>query len=37
VEELPTVYDDSEVESVAVSRGHGSVEDTEPPEEHGHS
>jgi hypothetical protein len=37
VEELPTVYDDSEVESVAVSRGHGSVEDTDPPEEHGHS
>jgi hypothetical protein len=37
VEELPTVYDDSEVESVAVSRGHGSVEATEPPEEHGHS
>jgi hypothetical protein len=37
VEELPTVYDDSEVESVAVSRGHGSVEAAEPPEEHGHS
>src|SRR5690242_10323753 len=30
VEELPTVYDDSEVESVAVSRGHGSVEESEP-------
>jgi hypothetical protein len=37
VEELPTVYDDSEVESVAVSRGHGSVEETEPPEQYGHS
>ena len=37
VEELPTVYDDSEVESVAVSRGHGSVEDEEPAEDYGHS
>ena len=37
VTELPTVYDDSEVESVAVSRGHGSVEDEEPAEEYGHS
>jgi hypothetical protein len=37
VEELPTVYDDSEVEAVAVSRPHGSVEATEPAEEYGHS
>ena len=37
VEELPTVYDDSEVESVAVSRGHGSVESGEPAEDYGHS
>jgi hypothetical protein len=37
VEELPTIYDDSEVESVAVSRGHGSVEDEEPAEDYGHS
>jgi hypothetical protein len=37
VEELPTVYDDSEVESVAVSRGHGSVESSEPEEAYGHS
>jgi hypothetical protein len=36
VEELPTVYDDSEVESVAVSRAPGSVEATEPPEPYGH-
>ncbi|WP_229715924.1 DUF3027 domain-containing protein [Mangrovihabitans endophyticus] len=37
VEELPTVYDDSEVESVAVSRAHGSVEAGEPEEGYGHS
>lgn len=37
VEELPTVYDDSEVESVAVSRAPGSVEEGEPAEDYGHS
>jgi hypothetical protein len=37
VEELPTVYDDSEVESVAVSRAPGSVEENEPAEDYGHS
>jgi hypothetical protein len=37
VEELPTVYDDSEVESVAVSRAPGSVESSEPAEDYGHS
>jgi hypothetical protein len=37
VEELPTIYDDTEVEAVAVSRGHGSVESTEPAEDYGHS
>jgi hypothetical protein len=37
VEELPTVYDDSEVEAVAVSRAHGSVEAGEPAEPYGHS
>jgi hypothetical protein len=37
VEELPTIYDDSELESVAVSRPHGSVESGEPAEEYGHS
>lgn len=37
VEELPTVYDDSEVEAVAVSRAPGSVEATEPAEDYGHS
>jgi hypothetical protein len=36
VEELPTVYDDSEVESVAVSRAAGSVEESEPAEPYGH-
>ena len=36
VEELPTVYDDSEVESVEVSRAPGSVEDAEPAEPYGH-
>jgi Protein of unknown function (DUF3027) len=37
VEELPTVYDDSEVEAVAVSRAPGSVEPSEPAEDYGHS
>lgn len=36
VEELPTVYDDSEVEQVAVSRAPGSVESAEPAEPYGH-
>ena len=36
VEELPTVYDDSEVDAVAVSRGAGSVETGEPAEPYGH-
>jgi Protein of unknown function (DUF3027) len=36
VEELPTVYDDSEVESVAVSRAPGSVADAEAAEPYGH-
>jgi hypothetical protein len=36
VDELPTVYDDSEVDPVAVSRGHGSVDGTEPAEPYGH-
>lgn len=37
VEELPTVYDDSEVEPVAVSRSAGSVaDDEEPAESYGH-
>ncbi|WP_173083823.1 DUF3027 domain-containing protein [Phytohabitans rumicis] len=36
VDELSTVYDDSEVESVAVSRAPGSVESTEPGEPYGH-
>jgi hypothetical protein len=36
VEELPTVFDDSEVESVEVSRAPGSVEDAEPAEPYGH-
>jgi hypothetical protein len=37
VEELPTIYDDSEVEPVSVSRAAGSVETGEPPEPYGHS
>ncbi len=37
VDELPTVYDDSAVESVAVSRAPGSVEAAEPAEPYGHS
>jgi hypothetical protein len=36
VDELPTVYDDSELESVAVSRAPGSVDDAEPAEPYGH-
>jgi hypothetical protein len=36
VTELPTVYDDSELEPVTVSRAHGSVEDGEPSEPYGH-
>jgi hypothetical protein len=36
VDELPTVYDDSEVDAVAVSRGYGSVDGTEPAEPYGH-
>ncbi|MFB9237100.1 DUF3027 domain-containing protein [Plantactinospora siamensis] len=37
VDELPTVYDDSAVEAVAVSRAAGSVEAGEPAEQYGHS
>jgi hypothetical protein len=36
VEELPTVYDDSEVEAVSVSRAPGSVEGGEAAEPYGH-
>jgi hypothetical protein len=36
VEELPTVFDDSEVETVAVGRAAGSVTDGEPAESYGH-
>jgi hypothetical protein len=36
VDELPTVYDDSEVEAVAVSRAPGSVDADEPAEPYGH-
>jgi hypothetical protein len=36
VDELPTVYDDSEVEAITVSRAPGSVESGEPPEPYGH-
>jgi hypothetical protein len=36
VDELPTVYDDSEVEAVSVSRAAGSVGAGEPPEPYGH-
>nr|WP_229789371.1 DUF3027 domain-containing protein [Pilimelia terevasa] len=36
VEELPTVYDDGELESVEVSRAAGSVADDEPAEPYGH-
>lgn len=37
VEELPTVYDDSAVEAMSVSRAPGSVEAAEPAEPYGHS
>lgn len=36
VEELPTVFDDSEVEAVAVSRAPGSVDEAGPAEPYGH-
>ena len=36
VEELATVYDDSEVDPVSISRGAGSVDDAEPAEPYGH-
>ena len=36
VDELPTIYDDSEVEAMAVSRAPGSVETGEPAEPYGH-
>ena len=36
VEELPTVFDDGEVESVPVGRSGGSVTDGEPAESYGH-
>ena len=37
VEELPTVYDDGDLEPVVVSRSAGSVADDEPAESYGHS
>jgi hypothetical protein len=37
VEELPTVFDDGEVEAVPVGRSGGSVTDGEPAESYGHS
>ncbi|HEU4425474.1 MAG TPA: DUF3027 domain-containing protein [Pilimelia sp.] len=36
IEELPTVYDDSELEAVSVSRAPGSVDTGEPAEPYGH-
>ena len=36
VDELPTVYDDTEVDPIAVSRGAGSVDEAEPAEPYGH-
>jgi Protein of unknown function (DUF3027) len=36
VEELPTVYDDTEVEPVIVARSVGSVPDADPAESYGH-
>jgi hypothetical protein len=36
VDELPTIYDDSEVEAMAVSRAPGSVGEAEPAEPYGH-
>ncbi|MEV4626708.1 DUF3027 domain-containing protein [Micromonospora sp. NPDC049523] len=37
VDELPTIYDDNEVEAVSVSRAAGSVASEEPAEPYGHS
>jgi hypothetical protein len=37
VDELPTIYDDSAVEAMSVSRAPGSVEAAEPAEPYGHS
>ncbi|WP_446212427.1 DUF3027 domain-containing protein [Micromonospora sp. IBSANI012] len=37
VDEMPTVYDDSAVEAMSVSRAPGSVETAEPAEPYGHS
>ncbi len=37
VEELPTIYDDGEVEEMTVSRAPGSVETAQPDEGYGHS
>ncbi|MEV0809874.1 DUF3027 domain-containing protein [Micromonospora sp. NPDC050200] len=37
VDEMPTVYDDSAVEAMSVSRAPGSVESAEPAEPYGHS
>ncbi|MEU5786206.1 DUF3027 domain-containing protein [Micromonospora purpureochromogenes] len=37
VEEMPTIYDDSAVEAMSVSRAPGSVESAEPAEPYGHS
>jgi hypothetical protein len=37
VEELPTIYDDGEIEAIAVSRSAGSVSADEPEEPYGHS
>jgi hypothetical protein len=37
VEELPTVYDDGEVETIVVSQSAGSVSGEEPAESYGHS
>jgi hypothetical protein len=37
VDELPTVYDDAEVEEITVSRAPGSVDDGQPTEPYGHS
>jgi hypothetical protein len=36
VEELPTVYDDNQVETIAVGRSAGSVAEAEPAESYGH-
>ncbi|MEH1057344.1 DUF3027 domain-containing protein [Micromonospora sp. CPCC 206171] len=37
VDEMPTIYDDSAVEAMSVSRAPGSVESAEPAEPYGHS